>query len=185
MYHGDKKYPETYVYDRLWTPGNDPDGYKADDLDNLKLNWRDADWKPHARLAVHNPASEQEPLLYFLGQPFDELYAEAGQQTQLDAIAEATKAYNAEHADFEMTPLNAKGIAMIALVHRIKGESMPLTWGFMRDATLPRRTVGISLVGDVGSGGDRLRLGGSDGRARSRSGVGVSVGPEVLEPQAS
>lgn len=185
-YSGDKRYPESYVYHNLWTPGAHPDGYKAEDLDNLKLGEQNATWLPHARLAVHNPVSEREPLLHFLGLPIDELYAEAGQQTQLEALAEAAKAYEAEHAGFEMTPLNAKAVAMIALTRRIKGQSMPMEWGFMRDGTLPRATVGgVSFVGCVYSYGGQLKLSRSVGSAHSNGGLGVSVGPKQLEPQAS
>lgn len=181
-YAGDKKYPESYVYRELWTPGLGTEGYKADDLDNLTLGGN-GDFAPHARLAVHNPASEQEPLLHFLDMPFDKKYADEGQQTQLEALDEAVKAYEAEagHENFEMTPLNAKAVAFIALVNRIKGEAMPIGWGFMRDATLPRETVhGDSFVGIVYSVGDRFNLDGSDGDAYSRIGVGLSVGPKTL-----
>ncbi len=184
-YPGDRKYPETYVYDKLWTPGYDSDGYKESDLDNLELG-QTCNWQAHARLAVHNPASEQEPLLHFLGQPYDKKYAESGQQTQVEAIAEVAQAYDVTHEGFKMTPLNTKAVAMIALTRRIKGEAMPMAWGFMRDATLPRRTVdGGSYVGSVDSIGGQLYLRGSRGRAYSSGGVGLSVGPKELEPQAS
>lgn len=180
------KYSTTFVYNELWTPGTTSGSYEATELDNLILGQRNSTWPAHARLAVHNPASTQEPLLHFLGKPFDNKYAERKEQTQLKAIAEAAKAYEAEHQDFAMTPLNAKAVAMIALTRRIKGESMPIAWGFMRDATLPRRTVGgDSWVGDVGSAGGRLGLRGGDGNARSDVGVGLSVGPKNLNSQAS
>lgn len=181
-YAGDKQYPQSYVYRELWTPGSGTEGYKADDLDNLTLGGN-GDFAAHARLAVHNPASQQEPLLHFLDMPFDKKYAGEGQQTQLEALDEAIKAYEAEegHENFEMTALNAKAVAFIALVHRIKGEAMPIGWGFMRDATLPRETLyGDSIVGDVYSAGDQLRLSGSCGGASSSDGVGVSVGPKPL-----
>jgi hypothetical protein len=181
-YSGDRQYPETYIYRELWTPGFDKDGYKAEELDNLTLGGN-GDFAPHARLAVHNPASEQEPLLHFLSQPFDKEYAKKKEQTQLEAVEEAVKAYEAEgHEDFAMTPLNAKAVAFIALVRRIKGEAMPLQWGFMRDATLPRKTVdGSSFVGYVYSDGAGLGLRGSDGDAGSDLGVGLSVGPKELK----
>jgi hypothetical protein len=181
-YSGDRQYPETYVYRELWTPGFDKDGYKAEELDNLTLGGN-GDFTPHARLAVHNPASEQEPLLHFLGKPFDKKYAEKGQQTQLEAVEEAVKAYESEgHEDFAMTPLNAKAVAFIALTRRIKGETMPMAWGYMRDATLPRKEVdGYSVVGYVGSGGGGFLLGGSRGGADSSGGVGLSVGSKELK----
>lgn len=185
-YAGDRKYPATYKWGELWTPGAHPDGFRADDLDNLSLGKQNGDYPSHARLAVHNPASEQEPLLHFLGKPFDGKYAEPGQQTQLEAVDEAAQVYVAEYQDFVMTPLNAKAVAMIALTRRIKGETMPMAWGFMLDATLPRKSVdGDSVVGYVNSAGDQLRLNRSNGRARSGVGVGLSMGPKVLELQVS
>ena len=77
-YPGDRLYPETYVYEELWTPGFDKGGYEAEELDNLTLGG-DGNFAPHARLAVHNPASVQEPLLHFLDKPFDKEYAKRGQ----------------------------------------------------------------------------------------------------------
>lgn len=181
-YSGDRQYPETYVYRELWTPGFDKDGYKAEELDNLTLGGN-GDFAPNARLAVHNPNSVQEPLLHFLDEPYDRKYAEKGQQTQLEAVEEAVKEYEAEgHETFEMTPLNAKAVAFIALTRRIKGETMPMAWGFMRDATLPRKTVdGYSLVGRVDSVGGKFILYGSDGGAYSDHGVGLSVGSKALK----
>ncbi len=181
-YSGDRQYPETYVYNELWTPGFDRNGYKAEELDNLTLGGN-GNFAPHARLAVHNPASEQEPLLHFLSKPFDEKYAQKGEQTQLEAVEEAVREYEAEaHEGLAMTPLNAKAVAFIALTRRIKGEDMPITWGYMRDATLSRKTVvGGSIVGFVLSSGDEFSLSGSSGDAYSNLGVGLSVGPKELK----
>ncbi len=181
-YSGDRQYPETYVYRELWTPGFDKGGYKAEELDNLTLS-DNGSFAPHARLAAHNPASEQEPLLHFLGKPYDKKFGEKGEQTQLEAIEEAVKAYEAEgYEDFAMTPLNAKAVAFIALTRRIKGETMPIAWGFMRDATLPRKEVdGYSVVGHVDSVGDRFNLHRSFGDANSGGGVGLSVGSKEIK----
>lgn len=181
-YPSAKQYPESYVYRELWTPSYGSEGYKAEELDNLTLG-SNGDFAPHARLAVHNPASEQEPLLHFLDKPFYAKYAKRKQQTQIEAVDQAVAAYEAEgHEDFEMAPLNAKAVAFIALTRRIKGETMPMAWGYMRDATLPRKEVGgRSFVGDVCSCGGRLELGGSDGGPDSGSGVGLSVGQKELK----
>lgn len=181
-YSGDRQYPETYVYRELWTPGFGKNGYSAEELDNLTLGGN-ADFTPHVRLAVHNSASEQEPLLHFLDKPYDKKYPKRGEQTQLGAVEEAVKAYDAEgHEDFTMTPLNAKAVAFIALIRRIKGETMPMAWGFMRDATLPRKEVGgDSVVGGVFSSGDGFYLNRSRGSADSDGGVGLSVGSKELK----
>jgi hypothetical protein len=184
-YPGDRKYPESYVWHELWTPGTDRGGYKAEELDNLTLSG-DGNFTPHARLAVHNSASQEEPLLHFLGKPYDSKYAKKGEQTQLEAVNEAVAAYSAEdHEGFAMTALNAKAVAMIALVRRIKGQTMPMARGFMRDATLNRHTVGRSVVGGVCTVGGQLILYGSYGDSRSDAGVGLSVGPKELKPLAS
>lgn len=182
IYFKGRQYPKTYVYRELWTPGFDKDGYKTEELDNLTIGGN-GDFAPHARLAVHNLANEQEPLLHFLDKSFDSNYAKRKKQTQLEAIEEAVKAYEDEgHEDFTMTPLNAKAVAFIALIRRIKGETMPMAWGFMRDATLPRKTVdGLSLVGDVYSVGGMFYLDRSNGFAGSDVGVGLSVGPKEIK----
>lgn len=177
-----RRYPKASVYNRLWTPGFSQEGYQADELDNLTLG-SNGDFIPHARLAIHNPVNQQEPLLHFLDQPFDKIHAKRGQQTQIEAIDKAIEVYQTEeHEDFAMTPLNAKAVAFIALTRRIKGETMPMTWGYMRDATLPRKEVeGGSVVGLVYSNGDRFGLYRSNGGADSGSGVGLSVGLKVLK----
>jgi hypothetical protein len=177
-------YPKSYVGHELW-PGTDPDGYKAEELDNLTPDG-DGNFAPHARLAVHNPTNTQEPLLHFLDKPFDAKYAKKKEQTQLAAVAEAVATYAAEdHEGFTMTPLNTKAVAMIALIRRIKGEAMPMEWGFMRYVTLERKDVdGVSFVGRANMLGGPLRLYRSGGKAYSSVGVGLSVGPKVLSPLA-
>jgi hypothetical protein len=185
-YPGDREYPDTWVYNDLWTPGTDEGSFEAEDIGNLELGQKDVDFPPHARLAVHNPNNPDEPLLHYLSKPFDELYAEAGKETQLEAFAKSKTLFEAAHEGFAMTPLNVNAVAMIALTRRIKGQDMPLEWGFMRDATLPRKTVdGDSVVGYVFSDGGQLELDRSHGYSRSRDGLGLSVGPKVLESQAS
>lgn len=165
-----RDYPQTYVYDRLWTPD-----YVGGEESDARQG--------QGRLAVSNPDNPNEPLLHFLDQPFDEMYANPDEQTQLTAIANAKKEYEANHPTFNMLALSAENIAFIALLRRIKGEKMPLEWGFMRDATRPRRQAGgRSWVGYVDSFGGPLKLRGSYGYASPEVGVGLSVGPE---PEAS
>ncbi len=185
-YAGEKTYRATYFYDALWTPGADSGGYRVEELSNLELGKTDDSWEPHVRVAVYNADSPDDPLLHFLDQPFDEKYAEEGAETQLAAIAQAKTEYEAEYPDFCMTPLNGQAIAIIGLMQRIKGEPMPLTWGYMYDATTPRKSVGgVSLVGYVNFDGGQLGFGGGNGYAHPGGGVGLSVGPKELESQAS
>ncbi len=177
------QYSKTYVNYELWDSKVQQDGYKAEELDNLTLGGN-GDFAPHARLAVYNPANEEEPLLHFLYKPFDKLYAKEDQHSQLEAIDEAINLYQDKgHEDFAITPLNVKALAFIALVRRIKGEKMPMTSGYMQDATLPRKTVsGYSVVGCGFSNWDEFFLHWSNGSAVSGSfGVGLSVGPKKLQ----
>ena len=56
---------------------------------------------------------------------------------------------------------------------------MPLSWGFMRNASLPRKVVdGFSVVGQVYSYSDQLKLNKSYGDADLNNGIGLSVGPK-------
>ena len=180
-YPNDRQYPKTFVYDNLWTPGVDPNGYTPEELDNLTLGDNN-NFAPHARLAVFNTANPEDPLLHFLGQPYDKKLAKEKEQTQLEAIELAKQKYEAEgHEGLTMTPLNAKAIAFIALVRLIKGQDMPISWGFMRDATLPQKEVdGNSVVGYVYFYSGRFDLNRSYGDADSNDGVGLSVGPRLF-----
>ena len=187
-YSEGREYPKTYVWEDLWTPGASTAGYKDDDLGNLSADRKDADWPAHVRMVILNEEdSPEEPLLHFLNQPFDEKYAEKGQKTQLESFDEARQDFlEAQDPGFDMTPLNVSAVAMIALMRRIKGEDMPMEWGFMRDVTLPRVSLGgVSFVGRVDSRGGQLRFGRSDGSAHPHAGGGLSVGPAELESQAS
>ena len=184
-YPGEREYPDTWVYRDLWVPGTTKGSLEAEDIGNLELGNR-SDFPVHARVAVYNPNNREERLLHYLGQPYDEMYAEKGEETQLQSFATSKTLQEAAHPDSTLTPLNANAVAMIALTRRIKGEAMPFEWGFMRDATLPRRTVvGGSIVGYVDSLDGRLTLGGSRGDSDPLVGLGLSVGPKELEPQAS
>lgn len=177
-YPDGREYSPIYVYEGLWTPGNDPDGYVAADIGNLGVDRRDEIWRPHVRVAVHNPDCPDEPLLHFLDMPFDAKYAK-GKKTQLDAMAEAAAEYGEAHPGFEMVPLNGPGIAMLALARRLKGEAMPTEgWGFMLDATLPRKSPGGgSVIGRITAEGDDMRFGGDYGYKSDGGGVGLSTGP--------
>ncbi|HET7060002.1 MAG TPA: hypothetical protein VFH99_01640 [Candidatus Saccharimonadales bacterium] len=185
-YESGETYPKTYVDDELWTPGNHASGYKADDIGNLVLGAKNGNWPAHARIAITNPDSTEEPLLHFLNQPYDEKYAEEGEETQLETLGKVRQDFEVGQSEFAMTPLNVPAVTMIALMRRIKGEAMPMEWGFMRDGTVPRATFGArSYVGSVDSDGGQLELDGSRGRSRPDGGLGLSVGPKEFESQAS
>jgi len=179
--YGGKDYPKAKVWDNLWTPGTELNSYTAEELDNLTLGG-DGDFEPQVRLAIYNESSDkriEEPLLHFLGQPYDVMYAKKGQLTQPEAITKAVKEYEAEegHEDFAMSPLNAKAVAWIALVRHIKGEQMPMNWGHMRDATLPPKRISQkNCVGYIFSCYGRLCLDKTGGGVDSTIGVGLSVG---------
>lgn len=183
-YSNSRTYPKSDVWKKLWIPGNDPNGYSADELDRLTLDGS-GNFDIHARLAIFGEEATKEPLLHFLNMPYDDYARDkwGGDQTQLEFIDKAIADYEAEaHEGFEMTPLNAKAVAMIALVRRIKGQTMPMAWGYMRVAALTRKTVdGVSCVGYVYSRRDHLRLRGSRGASSSSIGVGLSVGPKDIE----
>ncbi len=193
--HGED-HPDTYIYAPLWVPstqevsyddeGNRFGSYDDELLGLLGPEYDGKKWKAHGRLIIPNADSPDDPILHHLDKPFDDKYAEEGEETQLEAVAKQKAAFEAEHPDANMNPFTARDVSFLALVRLIKGESMPLKWGYMRDATLSRTTVdGVSIVGRVRSYDDRLRLYRSAGRADSSVGVGVSVGHNPLEPQVS
>ncbi len=174
-----KEYQATYVYGQLWTPGVGQEGYTADELGTLGSGTGED--QVHARVAVHGTKSQDEPLLHFLCLPYDDYAKQTwnprAEATQLEKVAEVKQAFEAENTDFNMAPFNANDVAFMALMYRIKGEDMPMSRGFMRDASLSRKSVGgYSVVGSVYSSRGRLRFGLSDGDANDGIGVGLSVG---------
>jgi hypothetical protein len=173
-----KEYRASYVYGQLWTPGVGQEGYAADELGTLGIDTED---QVHARIAVHSAKSEDEPLLHFLGLPYDD-YAKQNwnpkaEATQLEKVADSKQLIEAKHPGLNMAALNANAVAFISLMRRIKGEPMPMEWGFMRDASLGRKTVdGHSVVGRVDSYEGRLEFRNSGGDGYGYAGVGLSVG---------
>ncbi len=167
--HGKRIYPKTSVDTNLWTPGAKNGSYSDEELAISSGN------KPTAQLALHG--RDEEPLLHFLHMPFDyntKLIIES--RTQLEAIAEAKTAFESIYPELTMKALGHRAFLMIALQHRIKGESVPLTDGHMRDASLPRTNQGrISVVAEVNSERTQLCLNSSRGYADPYRGVGLSV----------
>lgn len=169
--------PDTHVYDNFWIPGKKSGSYTDEQLA------QSSGQTTQARLALHSN-HDQEPLLHFAGQPFDGKYAEKGPRTQLESVERAKKAFEAEHPDRTMQALGHRAFLLISLEQRIKGEPLPIKWGYMRDANLPRAKVygprtepqGGWLVGGVYSNDGKLVLSTSYGGAYSDKGVGLSVG---------
>jgi hypothetical protein len=141
-----------------------------------------------------------DKLLHFLGLPYDRHNAQRGQETQLDAIAAAKRAYEPEHEGFVMTPLSTQAILMIALSRRlrhVKDEAMPVSRAYFRDATLPRLFMDpletarprrfndppIWLIGMVFSGAKgEMVLDWSHGTAKEDVGVGLSIAAVMKPP---
>ena len=195
-------YPPTDINHRVWEPGVPSERYSYNQLDQLALKELYSDWAPQVRLAVYNTHAtpKVDKLLHFLGLPFDEHSGTPGQRTQLEAIDETRAAYHSEHEGFVMTPLNTEAILAIALsrrLRRVKGEAMPVSRAYFRDATLPRlytdplqpsqsrrfREPPISLVGMVFSGSKgEMVLDWSRGTPKDDVGVGLAVAA-VMNPR--
>jgi hypothetical protein len=195
-------YPPTDMNHRVWGPGEHRERYSYHHLDQLSLEQAYADWAPQVRLAVYNTQAtpKVDRLLHFLSLPFDAHSAAPGQRTQLEAIAETKLAYDSGHEGFFMTPLNTQAILTIALSRRLrraKGEAMPVSRAYFRDATLPRLYTDplepsqprrfteppISLVGMVFSGAKgEMVLDWSRGTPKEDVGVGLSIAA-VMNPR--
>ena len=178
--HSFGKYPEPYVDDNLWIPGTEDGSYTHEQLA------KSAGAKPTVRLALHTNESTQDPLLHFLDLPFDDYakkeYTPDAETTQLEAIKSQKEKVETENPEVDVLPLSHRDFLMLALIRRIKGEqkqipaNMPISWGFMRDASLPRTEVdGRSVVGSVRSYRGRLYLALSGGRANFDDGVGIAL----------
>lgn len=176
-------YRDTYV-DCLWVPSEGRGHFSANEFGGFAQSKTDADIPAHVRRAVFDTHSGYDMLLHFLDMPFDAERAEKGEQTQLEAIAEAVKRYESTHKGFSMGALSAKDIAMMSLMQRIKGSDvMPLEAGRMHDATMPRK-LGLgpcrdqSVIGNVTTDLDQLRLEWTVGSRIPEAGVGLTVGPK-------
>lgn len=191
-YPGDRTYPQTYPLtqnasdfnNRLWFP-QDPtkEGYSLDEINRTDVA-KDGGGSPvaaapAARFALKTGSVSEDPLLHFLGLPYDDMYPEAGKSTQLAELdkVQAEFAANGANKGLALTPINAAGFTILALQARIRGEKLPVSWGFMRIPQLGRKTVvGYSVVGGVDSDGGQLGFGYSDGFGLGNAGVGLEVG---------
>jgi hypothetical protein len=134
---------------------------------------------PAARFALKTGSVSEDPLLQFLGLPYDEMYASEGEPTQLTELLKAQAEFAANEASkgLALTPINAAGFTMLALQARIRGERPPVSWGFMRIPQLGRKFLGgDSVVGCVYSCGGQLKFSDSSGDGSGDVGVGLEVG---------
>lgn len=186
--YGRRKYPDTEVDHGLWLPGEEQ-GYALDGIDRFHRRRQGRRVPPHIRLAVERPDAEEAGLLHFIGATFDGHRALDGETRMVDAVEGERRAFDAANPDFNMVPLNAKGLAWAALIQRIKGEELALEGYAMRDATLDRidgeSIDGFELLRTVRDvrvmEGGGLKLSGSFGFSQStypmEGGAGLSVGP--------
>lgn len=173
-----------FRYSNLWVPDTEADSYTEAELNRAPV-------LTLARLALFNAsfnASETgaDPVLHHLDKPFDDVYREEGERTQLEALDEDVEALETKHDGYDVQTINHRDFAILALMDRIRGvkpADQILSQGFMRIPALGRRTVdGGSCVGVVFSRGAYLYLSGSDGDALPAEGVGLSVGQKKLKP---
>jgi hypothetical protein len=191
-YPGDRTYPQTYPLtqnasdfnNRLWFP-QDPttEGYSLDEINRTDVAKDGGEapvaTAPAARFALKTGSASEDPLLQFLGLPYDEMYAGKGEATQLAELAKSQVEFAANEANegLALTPINAAGFTMLALQARIRGEKLPVSWGFMRIPQLGRKSVGrSSIVGSGSSYEGQLWFSHSAGRGFDHIGVGLEVG---------
>ena len=185
-------YPPTYpfgegddnVSKRLWTPG---EGYDSADVNRMNMPGEAYDSQAsviHARAALIDGPHKEERLLHLLGLPFDEEapgYA-PGNQTQVEELARLTAEFEEAHPGLNHRAVILGGFAALTIQRRLEGRAgvekkMPMEWGWMVIPYLGRKPVGgVSLIGDVVSGGGQPGLNRSNGVARPDVGVGLSVG---------
>lgn len=170
---------ETHRYPSLWVPGH-KNNYTAEEQDAA------APEEPEARLAVFSVLNNDvDNILHLLGMPYDDKYKRDGEQTQLEAIAEAKEQFDANYDSFQLHTLGQRAVAMMVLMDRIRGvdhrsKDFILNTGFMRVPDLGRRKVGgASLVGRVFSRGGRFNLNESNGKANHDNGVGFGMRQKV------
>lgn len=192
-----KTYLDTHIGHSLWTPGAEANrsGYRTNDFGVLVPGGNAIALPLHVRRAVHNLDCTDDPLPHFSAMSFDSEHAEAVEETQLEAFAKTAEAYEDTHEGFSMGVLDAKAGLIIAFMHRIAGDDvsiadygydMPFEHVWMYDGTKPRRTIdGRSIVGCVDSRNGQLVVGGMEGKAGSKIGLGLSAGPREFEAQIS
>jgi hypothetical protein len=161
------------IYDRLWTPS----GGKADGFTDAQLN--EAAPKTEVAMALHSN-NRDNPLLHFIDLPFDEIgmYGKKAKKTQLKLLDKYAQEFEASHSDRLISPLSDTAILGMVIEDRLAGrDTLPLDWGFMRVANLPRVNVGgRSFIGAIQSRRSGVRLNESNGVEFGSGGVGVSMG---------
>ncbi len=178
-----------YRYPNLWVPGTEKRGIATKLLNRAPA-------VEAARLAIFNADTTTgvDPLLHFLGMPYDNVHRDGASQTQLEALEAVKEEFGRRHPKAFLQALGHRAAAMLVFMDRIRGvekvdpksDKFVLNTGYMRLPDLGRRAVGgHSVVGNVDSRRGRLWFDGGDGRAPSDDGFGLSAGLEELEPQAS
>lgn len=173
-----KKFLEAVIFHELWTPGTEVDSYTDEELGAASGKLTTVRFLVNNRLKnSNNKGDSAEPLLHFLGDPFDAKYAKDSQQTQLDKIAATKTDFQRAYPQLELRAASHREITVLGLMRRICGQPMPIEWGFMCDGNLPRKTVGGgSIVASVDSDGGQAYFDGGNGSAYDDAGVGLSAG---------
>jgi hypothetical protein len=188
-------YPAAYPFSedksnlsrRIWTPG---EGFDVAAINRLSLPGEPEDpqaIKIHARAAFMDGPEEQDPMLKLLGLSFDrkspDYRKDQREPTQLEELARLTASFEADNPGFTHRAVILGGFATLNAQRRLEGREtgveVPMIgkWGFLRFPYQGRKTVdGVSWVGCAYSFGGQLWAGGSRGGARSREGLGFSVG---------
>lgn len=169
---------------RLWFPEDaSTEGYSIAEINRLDVVGEgedEPDIRPaHLRVLLEEGPEAEDPLLQFLGMPYDGMYAEDGQKTQLDALAAVKAEMEAGTEGIHVSSASMSMLAALAMQRRLEGKDMPSQWGWARVLQLGRKSVGgDSGVGDVDSRGGGFRLDRDSGYASSSGGAVVSVGPK-------
>ena len=176
----EKGRPEIFRWAPYWVSDTEPGSCTVDELDDVQ----DADAEPELefRMALFapQPAKDADPLLWFCGVPYDNLYAKGEQATQEQEVSRTIAAYEATNDGYGMDVLTHRDflvLYILDLLMDVEPGKEILSQGFMRTPKLGRKTVGgVSYVGRVGVVVGRASFHGSDGYARAGIGVGFSTG---------
>ncbi len=171
---------EIFRWAPYWVSGTELGSCTADELDDVQ----DADAEPELEfrmvLFAPQPAKDVDPLLWFCGIPYDNLYAKGEQATQEQEISRTIAAYEATNDGYGMYVLTHRDFLVLYaldLLMDVEPGKEILSQGFLRTPNLGRKSVhGGSYVGYVRVRAGRACFSGLGDGADREIGVGFSTG---------
>lgn len=166
-------YPPVDCWEPFWVPGTEKESVTENELNSDAASF-------NARIALFAKDSKCDPLLHFMGLPYDNKHARRKEATQLNKIKQTRDNFAAKYAGASLRPCGHRDFMvwyLMDLIRQVPVQNVVLARGWMRVPALGRRDVdGSSLIARVSSHDGGAGFYGDGGQMYNPGGIGLSAG---------